>query len=95
MLEEVGIDTNECTVTLADDKGNGQSRKTIKDTDEEVICNMQFNVYRIDVPEHANDIKLKTSDDLVKLEWIDLKKLSEYKLTPPSQELFKRLGYPI
>ncbi len=93
MLEEVGIDINECEVTLADDRGTGQSRKILKDTGEEVLCKMQFNVYRIEVPAVTKDIPLDTSDDLVKLEWVELARLADYKLTAPSQELFKRTGY--
>lgn len=91
MLEEVGIDINDCKVTLADDKGTGETEKTLKDTGERVMCKMRFNVYRVDASKAANDIKLKPSDDLVKLEWIDLKQLGNYKLTPPSITLFERL----
>lgn len=93
LLEEAGIDTYRCTVDLVDNKGTGESKKTLKDTGEEVFCKMQFNVYRVDVPENAESIELRTNDDLVKLKWVSTAKLSHYKLTPPSQELFKRLGY--
>ncbi len=92
MLEEVGIDSNDCKVELADDKGTGETEKTLKDTGERVICKMRFNVYRVDASKAATDVKLKSSDDLVKLEWIDLKQLGNYKLTPPSVTLFARLG---
>ena len=94
MEEEVGINTERCAVILAaDDQGTGESVKVLKDTGEKVLCKMQFNVYRIDVPENADDITLTPSDDLVTLEWVKLEDLAHYKLTPPSQALFKRLGY--
>lgn len=93
LLEEVGLDTTECKVVLADDKGTGQSKKTLKDTGEEVLCKMQFNVYRVEVPKQAADVSLQTGDDLVQLKWIDRGRLAHYQLTPPSQELFKRLTY--
>ncbi len=54
---------------------------------------MQFNVYRVDINEDAADIKTQLNDDLVKLEWVDLARLDDYNLTPPSISLFKRLGY--
>lgn len=73
MREEVGIDTNKCKVLRVDDKDQGQSKKILKDTGEEVLCEMQFNVYRIDVRKGANDINLKMSDDLTKLEGVNLK----------------------
>lgn len=93
MLEEVGIDIAGCKVTLADDQGSGETEKTLKDTAEKVMCHMQFYVYRVDVDKDADKIEAKASDDLVRLEWVDLAQLNKYKLTPPSQILFKRLGY--
>lgn len=93
ILEEVGIDITGCNVTLADDQGSGETKKTLKDTGEKVMCHMKFYVYRVDVDKNADQIETKPSDDLVKLEWVDLDKLSSYKLTPPSVTLFQRLGY--
>lgn len=93
LLEEVGIDTSDCKVALADDQGAGEAEKTLKETGERVLCKMQFNVYRVAVDKNAVDIEARTSDDLVRLEWVNLKRLKDYKLTPPSVLLFKRLGY--
>ena len=92
ILEEVGIDIRSCRVALADDEGTGETEKTLKDTGEKVLCRMNFNVYRVDVDRDAAEIETKLSDDLVKLEWVVLAKLGDYKLTPPSVALFKRLG---
>jgi 8-oxo-dGTP pyrophosphatase MutT (NUDIX family) len=91
ILEEVGIDIGSCKVALADDKGTGETEKTLKDTGEKVLCKMQFNVYRVDVNKNAAEIETKLSDDLVKLEWVALTQLSDYRLTPPSVALFERL----
>lgn len=93
ILEEAGIDISACQVALADNAGTGQTEKTLKDTGETVLCNMNFNVYRVDVPELAKDITLQPSDDLVTLEWLNMSELNDYKLTPPSVELFNRLGF--
>lgn len=93
VLEEVGIDITNCKVALADDQGSGETEKTIKDTGEKVLCKMKFYVYRVDIDQNAAVIELKPNDDLVKLEWVDLSDLDNYKLTPPSLTLFKRLGY--
>ncbi len=92
ILEEVGIDTNTCKVALADDKGTGETEKTLKDTGEKVLCKMKFNVYRVDVGKDADAIVTKLSDDLVKLEWMKLSQLGGYRLTPPSITLFERLN---
>lgn len=92
MLEEVGIDIASSEVALTDDKGTGESEKTLKDG-ERVLCEMQFYVYRVDIDKNASDIVTETNDDLVKLEWVDLARLGNYQLTPPSVQLFERLGY--
>lgn len=92
ILEETGIDISGAKVSLADDQGSGQTEKTLKDTGERVLCNMKFNVYRIDLSTIAEEALLDPSDDLPALEWVDTSKLNEYKLTPPSTSLFGRVG---
>ena len=92
ILEETGIDISNAKVRLADDQGSGQTEKTLKETGERVLCNMKFNVYRIDLDTIAEETPLNPSDDLPTLEWADTSKLSEYKLTPPSISLFERIG---
>lgn len=93
MDEEVGIDIDHANVNLFDDKGEGISEKTLKDTDEVVLCKMKFKVFRIDVDSDASEITVTPGDDIQTTTWADPTKLSEYKLTPPSVELFTRLGY--
>jgi len=92
VLEEVGIDIAGCKVILVDDKGSGVAEKTLKDTNERVLCKMKFYVYRIDADKNADEMKTEPGDDLAQLEWVDLTKLNDYKLTPPSVALFVRLG---
>jgi 8-oxo-dGTP diphosphatase len=93
VLEEVGIDIAPFEVVLVDDAGRGQSKKTLHDTGETVFCSMQFNIYRVEIDQPAHSIATKTSDDLVRLQWVSLAELAKLPLTPPSIELFKRLGY--
>jgi 8-oxo-dGTP pyrophosphatase MutT (NUDIX family) len=93
MLEEVHFDISPYQATLVDDKGTGTSTRYLLETDETVICNMTFYVYRIDVPEESADIAVKPSAELVQLVWADMSNLEEYPVAPPSIELFKRLGY--
>ncbi len=92
--EETGIDLNPYKIELVDNKGAGKTEKVLKDTGEKVLCNMEFNVYKIDLYNQlAEDVKVVLSDDLKKYAWREIKDLKNYKLTPPSMELFKRLGY--
>lgn len=92
ILEETGIDISNAKVSIADDQGSGQTEKTLKGTGEHVLCNMKFNVYRIDLDTNAEETLLDPSDDLPTLEWASPNKLSSYKLTPPSISLFERIG---
>lgn len=93
MREEMNIDISTAQVTLLDDNGEGLAEKTLEDTSEVVSVNMKFYVYKIKVDKNAEDIKVKAGDDLVKLLWVAQDKLHDIKLTPPSLELFTRLGW--
>jgi 8-oxo-dGTP pyrophosphatase MutT (NUDIX family) len=93
MHEEMGIDISQAKVTLLDDKGEGESEKTLKDSNEIVKVRMKFYVYKIEFDKDAGDIQAKPGDDIEKLSWTDRSKLKNIKLTPPSVELFSRLGW--
>lgn len=91
--EEAGLDVSSYEAELVEDAATGQSEKTLRDTGERVLVHMHFFTYRITIPLLAEDIKAQAGDDLVEIAWISLDKLSEYKLSPPSEALFKKLGY--
>lgn len=92
--EETGIDVANCKIELVDDQGKGQSEKVLKETGEKVLCNMDFIVYKVLVyDKNSNEIKVSLDDDLEEYIWQDLKNLKSLKLTPPSVELFTKLGY--
>jgi hypothetical protein len=55
---------------------------------------MKFSVYcMIRFDEDAANIKAVLGDNIAKLTWVDRKNLKEYKLTPPSIELFTKLRW--
>ena len=92
--EETGIDLSPYLLELVDDSGSGESEKVLRDTGEKVLCKMKFFVYRVVLFDtYANDIKIVLNDDLEKYEWVNVADLQKRKLTPPSIELFKKLGY--
>jgi len=93
ILEETGLDIASATIELLDDTKKGVSEKTLKDTGERVICNMNFNDYRIRFSIPASNIVLNPTDDLVELRWMSFQELAEVNLAPPSIELFRKLGY--
>jgi len=89
--EETGIDASVYRAELIDDKGRGESEKTLK-TGEKINCKMKFLVYRVDIADkNSEEIELDLADDLEKAIWVEKYELKTLKLTPPSVTLFKRL----
>jgi len=91
--EEASLDVSAYEAELVEDAATGESEKTLRDTGERVLVHMHFFTYRINVPLLAEDIKVQAGDDLAELAWVPIDKLAEYKLSPPSENLFKKLGY--
>lgn len=90
--EETGINISNYVLVLVDDVGTGESEKTLPDG-EKVLCKMRFTVYKIQLETNAADTKVTLDDELAEYRWTDPKELKDLKLTPPSVELFQRLGY--
>ena len=92
-FEETGIDVSGVEAQLIDDMGRGESVKTDKATGEQVLHKMKFNIFTFTLPQNAEDIKVNLSDEFVDYRWTDPVDIKGIKLTPPSVELFTRLGY--
>jgi len=91
--EETGIDISNYKVVLIDDTGTGVSGKILP-SGEEVLRKMKFYIYRVDIDDkNSDEISISLNDDLVEYRWTSLDELANIKLTPPSIELFKKLGY--
>ncbi len=91
--EETGIDISNYKVVLIDDTGTGVSGKILPSV-EEVLRKMKFYIYRVDIDDkNSDEISISLNDDLVEYRWTSLDELANIKLTPPSIELFKKLGY--
>lgn len=91
--EETGIDIMSYVIGLVDDEGKGESEKTLKETGERVLCRMRFYVYKVIIEDkNADEILVHLNDDLRSYRWSALPDLQHLKLTPPSVDLFNRLG---
>lgn len=91
--EEANLDLSDYEAELVEDSATGESEKTLKETGETVLVHMHFFTYRVNIPELAENIKAQAGDDLVEIAWIPLNEIHDYKLSPPSEALFKKLGY--
>ena len=91
--EEVNLDISNYHHELVEDNATGESEKILKETGEHVLVHMQFFTYRIKVPKNANSIQIAAGDDLAELTWAPIDNMADYPLSPPSINLFKKLGY--
>jgi len=92
--EETGVDISSYKIELIDDKGIGESETFWKPLNEKVLCKMNFFVYKVEISDkNADEIEVCLNDDLERYAWTDISELKNKKLTPPSEDLFKRLGY--
>lgn len=89
--EEVGIDIKNIKREFID-VALGESEKTLS-TGEKILVKMEFHTYRILLPFRCSDVVIHLNSDLSTYRWTDPKELKNTKLTPPSVELFKKLGY--
>lgn len=91
--EETGLDITGTPYYLIDSVGKGESQKTLKDTGEVVLCKMDFLIYKVDLPTIAQDTHISLNEEFEHYQWVPLNNLKNISLTPPSIELFQRLGY--
>jgi mutator protein MutT len=91
--EEVGLDLQKlkATINLIDDLGRGEHQKTLANG-EMVLAKMRFYVFEVRIQENSGNLKIKAGDDMSKISWVKLSELDKHQHTPPSLELFKRLG---
>lgn len=90
ILEETGIDISSYVSELVDDEGTGTTEKTLRDTGEKVLCEMHFDVYKVNLDKNANEIVVNLSSELSEYQWVDLDKISDVYKTQPGKEFFAR-----
>jgi 8-oxo-dGTP pyrophosphatase MutT (NUDIX family) len=91
--EETGIDLADDAIEKIDISLTGQSEKTLRDTGERVLVEMTFYNYKVELPQNAVDISLKTEDDFMDAGWYSADEIKNMKLSPPSIATLKHLGY--
>jgi 8-oxo-dGTP pyrophosphatase MutT (NUDIX family) len=92
-LEETGVDISGYPLKLVDDVGFGSAEKTLRDTGERVVAEMKFTVYKVVLNQDAADVKLDFDEEFVEGRWSTIEEAKGLVLTPPTIELFQRLGY--
>jgi len=91
--EETGLDISAYPIELLDDSMTGESEKTLKETGERVLAKMQFNTYKVQLDKPASEIKITLDPhEFAEYKWCTAADLKSLKLSPPSVELFTKLG---
>ncbi|MBI5734137.1 MAG: NUDIX hydrolase [Candidatus Kerfeldbacteria bacterium] len=92
--EEVGIDVTPYTLEQLPYVDTGVAEKILKDTEETVLCHMEFHRFMIVIHDKiADEIKLQLGGDLVELQWFSMSELPSVKQIPGGREFFQKLGY--
>ncbi len=92
MLEETGIDTTGCPIEFLN-TDTGSAEKILKTTGERVIVDMTFYDFRITLPLTAEKIPPSPDDELVRSHWYSIEELKGLRLSPPTEKLFRKIGY--
>ena len=92
--EETGIDITPFEVELVEDSMTGEAEKTLRETGERVFAKMKFFTYKVTLDKPANKITVTLDPhEFNEYQWFELPELKSLKLSPPSVELFSKLGY--
>ncbi len=91
--EEVGLSITTDLMKLISDSDTGEAVKTDKGTGEKWLVKMSFNVYQVSLKHNADDMQVSLNDDLKEYKWVSMMDLKNYKHTPPSEKLFRGLGW--
>jgi len=91
--EEVGIDISSFDVKKLDFVLKGESEKILRDSGEKVLVKMTFYNFLVKANQPAHSIKITETDDLREVTWHSLKDLAGLKLSPPTIESLKKIGY--
>lgn len=91
--EEIGVSIKKSSLTLLSEGDTGEAIKTDKDTGEQFLVHMQFTVYQVDLDKASDEVEISLNDDLKEYQWVSKSQLFSYKHTPPSERLFRKLGW--
>lgn len=93
ILEETGLDITNAAIEELGHAGSGTSEKTLRDSGERVIVEMEFYNFIVRLPGAAELFELVAEDDFTEPRWIGANELHEVLLSPPTVVTLKQIGY--
>lgn len=92
--EEAGIDISSFDIELVDDSMTGEAEKTLRESGEHIIAKMNFFTYKVVLDKSSEEIPVTLdAHEFDEYSWFSLPELKTIKLSPPSLELFTKLGF--
>jgi len=91
--EETGLDISTEDIRQVDRVSYGQSKKILRDSGEEVMGDYTFYNFVVNLRRKSTEVELVSDDDFAEAAWHDVSKLKDMKLSPPSVENLKYIGY--
>jgi len=90
--EEVGLTLDDAKIVHIDDSLTDTTEKTLRDTNERVLVNMHFNIFRIDIPRPAAEIAVTAGDDFSDAEWVAFYDLPSKKIPETTKSSLRDFG---
>lgn len=94
LQEEVGLNLSGYPVVLLSDDDSARAPKKLANG-EEVICFMNFFVYRVPIPASAAEISLKKGPEFAEIAWYTRDQIERLTLVPAGVRLFEKYGEQI
>lgn len=92
--EETGVDITPFKAELVEDSMTGEAEKTLRETGERVLAKMKFFTYKVVLDKPSDQITVTLDPhEFNEYQWFELSELKSLKLSPPSVELFTKLGF--
>lgn len=92
VLEETGLDISKDKIERMEISLSGQSKKILKDTNEEVLGLYDFFNYTVRLKKKSKDIMIVAGDDYTEPTWHKLADLHKLELPEPSITSLKHMG---
>lgn len=93
ILEETGIDIRGAKVESIDGYSTGESKKTLRETGEEVLMKMKFYDSVVYLKENSEDVVMKFEDDYKDASWYSAEDLKGRDIGPATYNTMLKIGF--
>ncbi len=95
VMEEVGLDISDAEIEKVHNDLKGESEKTLKETGERVMVEMNFYSYKITLSKVAAEITLTDGDGFGIARWLEPKDFTSDIFPEPTIKNLRYMGYSL